>query len=90
MLCSGKTGILTQNKLMPDEFSSLFMMIAAGDLSNLAQPRYVSTTAVLAISLATHRFTSLTPTASFYWFARALGYQITGLPTLFLTINTYA
>jgi DHA2 family multidrug resistance protein len=76
--------------LMPGGFAALVMMIVAGRVSGFVQPRYMMAAALLAISLATYHFTSLSPATDFRWFAIARVYQMMALPVLFLTITSYS
>jgi MFS transporter, DHA2 family, multidrug resistance protein len=86
----GYTATLAGLALMPGGFAALLMMIAAGRASAYIQPRYMMSAAMLVIGLAMMHFTSLTPDASFVWFAVARVFQMAALPVLFLTITTFS
>ncbi len=76
--------------LMPGGFASMLMMIAAGQVSRLVQPRYMMAGALVLIALALYHFTGLAPEADFWWFAWARVFQMAALPFLFLTITSYS
>jgi MFS transporter, DHA2 family, multidrug resistance protein len=86
----GYTATLAGLALMPGGFAALLMMIVAGKASAFVQPKYLMASAMLAIGLAMIHFTSLTPNASFAWFAIARVLQMAALPVLFLTITSFS
>jgi MFS transporter, DHA2 family, multidrug resistance protein len=86
----GYTATLAGLALMPGGFASLVMMIVAGRMSSFIQPKYMMAAAMLAIALAMYHFTSLTPGASFAWFAVSRIFQMAALPVLFLTITSFS
>ena len=86
----GYTATLAGLSLMPGGFTSLVMMMGAGQLSRFVQPRYIMAGALTAISVAMYHFTGLSLNADFSWFAWARAYQMAALPFLFLTITSYS
>jgi MFS transporter, DHA2 family, multidrug resistance protein len=86
----GYTATLAGFALMPGGFAALLMMIVAGKMSGIVQPRYMMGAAMLTIGLAMVHFTALTPDASFAWFATARVLQMAALPVLFLTITSFS
>lgn len=86
----GYTATLAGLALMPGGFAALLMMIAAGKASAIFQPKYMMSAAMFSIGLAMLHFTSLTPDASFAWFATARVLQMAALPVLFLTITSFS
>jgi MFS transporter, DHA2 family, multidrug resistance protein len=84
----GYTATLAGLSLMPGGFTALVMMIVAGRVSGLVQPRYMLAAALAVIGLSMYRFTGLSPEADFFWFATARVFQMAALPALFLTITS--
>jgi DHA2 family multidrug resistance protein len=68
----------------------LLLMPIAGQVSGRFQPKYLITIGLLGIALSMWYSTSLTPDASFGYFAWVRVYQTLGLPFLFIPINTVA
>ncbi len=86
----GYTATLAGLALMPGGFAALVMMVIAGRISGLVQPRYLMAGAMITISVAMYHFTSLTPDVNFGWFALARVFQMAAIPVLFLTITSYS
>ena len=86
----GYTATLAGLALMPGGFAALVMMVIAGRISGLVQPRYLMAGAMITISAAMYHFTSLTPDVNFGWFALARIFQMAAIPVLFLTITSYS
>jgi len=82
------TATLSGLALMPGGLAMLLMMPFAAKLTNLMQPKYLLAFGTLVMSLAMWHLTSLTPDASFGFFAWARIYQMVGMPFLFVPITT--
>ena len=68
----------------------LVVMPIAGQVTGRFQPKYLMTLGLIGIALSMWYSTTLTPDASFDYFAWVRLYQIVGLPFLFIPINTVA
>jgi len=84
------SALLSGLALMPGGLAMLFMMPVSGFLSNVIQPKYLIAFGMAMIALAMWHMTVLPPDASFGFFAWARGFQMFGLPFLFIPINTVA
>jgi MFS transporter, DHA2 family, multidrug resistance protein len=84
----GYTATLSGLVLMPGGIAMLFVMPIAGQLTNLVQPKYLMAAGMLVLAAALWHFTSLSPNASFDYFAWARVFQMLGLPFLFVPITT--
>ena len=78
----GYTATLAGLALMPGGFAALVMMVIAGRVSGLVQPRYLMAGAMITIAVAMYHFTSLTPDVNFGWFALARVFQMAAIPVL--------
>jgi DHA2 family multidrug resistance protein len=76
--------------LMPGGLAMLFVMPAAGQITNWIQPKYLIAFGLFVIAIALWHMTSLDANVGFDWFAWARVYQMIGLPFLFIPINTAA
>jgi DHA2 family multidrug resistance protein len=65
-------------------------MPIAGQVTGKFQPKYLMVLGLVGIALSMWYSTTLTPTASFDYFAWVRIYQVVGLPFLFIPINTVA
>ena len=84
------TAELSGLAIMPGGLAMLVMMPIAGQVTGLMQPKYWIALGLGAIALAMWYSTSLTPDASFGYFAMVRVFQMIGLPFLFIPINTIA
>ena len=84
------TAYLAGLVLMPGGLAMLVIMPMAGQITNWVQPKYLIAFGLTVIALAMWHMTSLTPDASFGYFAWARIFQMVGLPFLFIPINTAA
>ena len=76
--------------MMPGGFAMLVVMPIAGLVTGHFQPKYLMVLGLTGIALSMWYSTSLTPDASFDYFAWVRVYQTVGLPFLFIPINTVA
>jgi DHA2 family multidrug resistance protein len=84
------TAMLSGLAMMPGGFAMLVMMPVAGQITGRFQPKYLIAVGLIGIALSMWYSTSLTPDASFDYFAWMRIYQTLGLPFLFIPINTVA
>ncbi len=84
------TAMLSGLAMMPGGLAMLVMMPIAGQITGRFQPKYLITLGLIGIALSMWYSTSLTPDASFDYFAWIRVYQTIGLPFLFIPINTVA
>jgi DHA2 family multidrug resistance protein len=84
------TAELSGLALMPGGFAMLLIMPIAGQVSGRFQPKYLIVLGLVGIMLSMWYSTSLTPDATFGYFAMVRVYQTLGLPFLFIPINTVA
>jgi DHA2 family multidrug resistance protein len=84
------TAMLSGLAMMPGGFAMLLLMPVAGQVAGRFQPKYLITIGLLGIAVSMWYSTSLTPDASFGYFAWIRVYQTIGLPFLFIPINTVA
>jgi len=84
------TAMLSGLAMMPGGLAMLVMMPIAGQVTGRFQPKYLITFGLASIALSMWYSTSLTPDASFDYFAWVRVYQVIGLPFLFIPINTVA
>jgi MFS transporter, DHA2 family, multidrug resistance protein len=84
------TAELSGLAVMPGGLAMLFVMPIAGQVTGLMQPKYWIAFGLGAVALAMWYSTSLTPDASFWYFATIRIFQVIGLPFLFIPINTIA
>jgi len=84
------TAMLSGLAMMPGGLVMLFLMPVAGVVSGHVQPKYLIALGLVGIMLSMWYSTSLTPDASFNYFAWVRVYQMVGLPFLFIPINTVA
>lgn len=83
----GYTAMLSGLSLMPGGFAMLCMMPLAG-MSGRISPKLLMGGGLLVVAFSMWHMTTLTPDASFGFFAWARVYQTIGLPFLFVPINT--
>jgi MFS transporter, DHA2 family, multidrug resistance protein len=84
------TATLSGFAMMPGGFAMLVMMPIAGAITGRFQPKYLIVIGLAGIMLSMWYSTSLTPDASFDYFAWIRVYQTIALPFLFIPINTVA
>ncbi|HEX3709356.1 MAG TPA: DHA2 family efflux MFS transporter permease subunit [Pseudolabrys sp.] len=84
------TAYLAGLSMMPGGLAMLMLMPISGAASGFIQPKYLIAFGMAMIALAMWHMTSLSPEASFSFFAWARVFQMTGLPFLFIPINTAA
>jgi MFS transporter, DHA2 family, multidrug resistance protein len=76
--------------MMPGGLAMLVVMPIVGQVTGRFQPKYLMTLGLIGIALSMWYSTTLTPDASFDYFAWVRVYQTIGLPFLFIPINTVA
>src|SRR5262249_37041767 len=74
--------------LMPGGLAMLVMMPIAAQTTKIVSPKYLMAFGLLVLAFAMWHLTSLTPDASFSFFAWARSYQMIGMPFLFIPITT--
>ncbi len=84
------TATLSGFAMMPGGFAMLLLMPVAGAVTGRFQPKYLMALGLAGIMLSMWYSTSLTPDASFDYFAWVRVYQTIALPFLFIPINTVA
>jgi len=84
------TAYLSGLAMMPGGLAMLVVMPIAGQVTGHFQPKYLMTLGLTGIVLSMWYSTSLTPDASFDYFAWVRVFQTVGLPFLFIPINTVA
>jgi len=84
------TAMLSGLAMMPGGLAMLIIMPIAGQVTGRFQPKYLMVLGLSGIALSMWYSTSLTPDASFDYFAWVRVYQTIGLPFLFIPINTVA
>jgi DHA2 family multidrug resistance protein len=84
------TAMLSGLAMMPGGVAMLLLMPIAGQVTGRFQPKYLIVLGLTGIALSMWYSTSLTPDASFDYFAWMRVYQMVGLPFLFIPINTVA
>ncbi|MGB7034084.1 MAG: DHA2 family efflux MFS transporter permease subunit [Xanthobacteraceae bacterium] len=84
------TAMLSGLAMMPGGLAMLIIMPIAGQVTGRFQPKYLIVLGLTGIALSMWYSTSLTPDASFDYFAWMRVYQTIGLPFLFIPINTVA
>jgi len=84
------TAMLSGLAMMPGGLAMLIIMPIAGQITGRFQPKYLMALGLSGIVLSMWYSTSLTPNASFDYFAWLRIYQTIGLPFLFIPINTVA
>ncbi len=84
------TAMLSGLAMMPGGLAMLVMMPIAGQIIGLMQPKYWLAIGLSAVALAMWYSTSLTPDASFGYFATVRILQTIGMPYLFIPINSIA
>ena len=84
------TAMLSGLAMMPGGLAMLIIMPIAGQVTGRFQPKYLMVLGLTGIALSMWYSTSLTPDASFDYFAWVRVYQTIGLPFLFIPINTVA
>src|SRR6516164_2774767 len=84
------TAMLSGLAMMPGGLAMLVLMPVAGQVTGRFQPKYLITFGLIGIALSMWYSTTLTPNASFDYFAWVRISQMIGLPFLFIPINTVA
>src|SRR6516164_3871127 len=84
------TAMLSGLAMMPGGLAMLVLMPVAGQVTGRFQPKYLMTFGLIGIALSMWYSTTLTPNASFDYFAWVRIFQMIGLPFLFIPINTVA
>ena len=84
------TATLSGLAMMPGGLAMLVVMPLAGQVTGRFQPKYLMMIGLIGIVLSMWYSTTLTPDASFDYFAWVRVYQMVGLPFLFIPINTVA
>ncbi len=84
------TAMLSGLAMMPGGLAMLLMMPLAGQIIPRMQPKYWMAIGFSIVALAMWYSTSLTPDASFSYFATVRVFQVVGLPFMFIPINSVA
>ncbi|MBZ9760246.1 DHA2 family efflux MFS transporter permease subunit [Mesorhizobium sp. CA8] len=84
------TATLSGLSMMPGGIAMLMLMPISGFAAGIVQPRYLIMLGMSVVAVALWHTTSLTPDASFGFFAYARVYMMIGLPFLFIPISTAA
>jgi MFS transporter, DHA2 family, multidrug resistance protein len=84
------TAMLSGLAMMPGGLAMLVIMPIAGVVTGRFQPKYLMTLGLTGIAISMWYSTSLTPDASFDYFAWVRVFQTIGLPFLFIPINSIA
>ena len=84
------TATLSGLSMMPGGIAMLMLMPISGFAAGVVQPRYLIMMGMAVVAVALWHMTSLTPDASFGFFAYARIYMMIGLPFLFIPISTAA
>ena len=84
------TAMLSGLAMMPGGLAMLLMMPLAGQIIPRMQPKYWMAIGFTIIALAMWYSTSLTPDASFGYFATVRVFQTVGMPFMFIPINSVA
>ncbi|SFO88762.1 MFS transporter, DHA2 family, multidrug resistance protein [Mesorhizobium sp. NFR06] len=84
------TATLSGLSMMPGGIAMLMLMPVSGFAAGIVQPRYLIMMGMSVVAVALWHMTSLTPDASFSFFAYARIFMMIGLPFLFIPISTAA
>ncbi len=84
------TAMLSGLAMMPGGIAMLVLMPIAGQVTGRFQPKFLIAVGLIGLAMSMWYSTSLTPDASFDYFAWIRVYQMVGLPFLFIPINTVA
>jgi DHA2 family multidrug resistance protein len=84
------TAMLSGLALMPGGIAMLIATPISGQISGKVQPKYLMAFAMCVVALAMWHSTSLSPDASFGFFATMRVFQVAALPFLFIPISTAA
>lgn len=84
------TAMLSGLSMMPGGIAMLMLMPISGFAAGMVQPRYLIMLGMSVVAVALWHMTSLTPDASFGFFAYARVFMMIGLPFLFIPISTAA
>ncbi|WP_292668927.1 DHA2 family efflux MFS transporter permease subunit [Mesorhizobium sp.] len=84
------TALLSGLSMMPGGIAMLFMMPVSGFVTGLVQPKYLMMVGMSVVAVALWHMTSITPDASFSFFAYARVFLMIALPFLFIPISTAA
>jgi DHA2 family multidrug resistance protein len=84
------TALLSGLALMPGGVAMLIATPISGQVSSRVQPKYLMAAAMSIVALAMWHSTSLSPDASFGFFATMRVFQVMALPFLFIPISTAA
>jgi DHA2 family multidrug resistance protein len=84
------TAMLSGLAMMPGGLAMLLMMPLIGQIAGRAQPKYWIAIGFTIIALAMWYSTSLSPDASFGYFATVRVFQTIGMPFLFIPVNSVA
>jgi MFS transporter, DHA2 family, multidrug resistance protein len=84
------TAMLSGLAMMPGGLAMLIMMPVAGQIIPRMQPKYWLAIGFTIVALAMWYSTSLTPDASFSYFAMMRVFQTIGMPFMFIPINSVA
>ena len=84
------TAMLSGLAMMPGGLAMLLMMPLAGQIIPRMQPKYWLAIGFTIVALAMWYSTSLTPDASFGYFATVRVFQDVGMPFMFIPINSVA
>jgi DHA2 family multidrug resistance protein len=84
------TAMLSGLAMVPGGIAMIVMMPLVGKIAGRVQPKYWMAIGLATIALAMWYSTSLTPDASFSYFATVRIFQTIGLPFLFIPINSVA
>ncbi|MES0098874.1 DHA2 family efflux MFS transporter permease subunit [Mesorhizobium sp. M0019] len=84
------TATLSGLSMMPGGIAMLILMPVSGFVGSIVQPKYLIMMGMSVVAVALWHMTSLTPDASFRFFAFARVFLMVGLPFLFIPISTAA
>ncbi|TIT00338.1 DHA2 family efflux MFS transporter permease subunit [Mesorhizobium sp.] len=84
------TATLSGLSMMPGGIAMLMLMPVSGFAAGFVQPKYLIMMGMSVVTIALWHMTSLTPDASFHFFAFARVFLMIGLPFLFIPISTAA
>ncbi|TPN23629.1 DHA2 family efflux MFS transporter permease subunit [Mesorhizobium sp. B2-3-3] len=82
------TATLSGLSMMPGGIAMLMLMPVSGFAAGIVQPKYLIMLGMSVVAVALWHMTSLTPDASFRFFAFARVFLMIGLPFLFIPIST--
>jgi MFS transporter, DHA2 family, multidrug resistance protein len=84
----GYSATLAGLMLLPGGLAMAFLMPVSGQITKYVQPKFVIAAALVILSLALWHTTSLTPDATFQYFAWSRVYHMVAMPFLFIPITS--